>query len=313
MYLSIVSPVYRAEPLIKELVEEISKNANLITKDFEIILVEDAGPDNSWQVIEAICLENQKVKGIKFSRNFGQHYAITAGLAEARGEWIVVMDCDLQDVPAEIPRLYAKAKEGFDLVFAQRIERQDTFGKRLSSAIFYAIFSYLTDTKQDKTIANYGIYHKKVINAMLSMKDHIRYFPTMSQWVGFKKAYLPVVHAARKEGTSSYSLKKLLELAFNNMIAFSDKPLRIAIKLGLSISLLALLIGIFYLYKYLNNEIVVMGYASLIVSLWFLSGMIIFILGVVGIYIGKTFERVKERPIYIIDKKINCNDDIQTP
>ncbi len=306
-HLSIVSPVYRAEKLVEKLADEITKSVSLITTDFEIILVEDGSPDNSWEKIEQICARNKQVIGIKLSRNFGQHYAITAGLAEAKGEWIVVMDCDLQDVPAEIPRLYTKAQEGFDLVYAQRIERQDTFFKRLSSAFFYKVFSYLTDTQQDKTIANYGIYHKKVIAAMLSMKDHIRYFPTMSQWVGFKKAYLPVVHAMREEGKSSYTLKKLLELAFNNMIAFSDKPLRIAIKLGLYISLFSLLIGLFYLYKYLRGEIIIMGYASLIVSLWFLAGIIIFILGVVGIYIGKTFERVKDRPLYIIDKQLNKN------
>ncbi len=308
MFLSIVSPIYRAENIVKKLVAAIEKSVSGITSDYEIILVEDGSPDRSWEVMESLSAENQKVISIKLSRNFGQHYAITAGLAEAKGEWIVVMDCDLQDVPAEIPRLLVKAQEGFDLVFAQRTERQDTFFKRLTSHVFYAIFSYLTDTKQDSSIANFGIYHRKVIAAMLSMKDHIRYFPTMSQWVGFRKAYLPVVHAAREDGKSSYTFSKLLELAFNNMVAFSDKPLRIAVKLGLYLSLFALLIGIFYLYKYANGEIIVPGYASLIVSLWLLSGIIISILGVVGIYIGKTFERVKDRPVYIIDKKINAHD-----
>lgn len=308
MYLSIVSPVYRAANLIAELVFEIEQNAKLVTNQYEIILVEDGGPDNSWEIIEQICAENPTVQGIKLSRNFGQHYAITAGLAAAKGEWIVVMDCDLQDVPAEIPRLYEKAKTGFDLVFAQRIQRQDHLAKRFSSYIFYKIFSYLTDTQQDATIANYGIYNRKVIDAILSMKDHIRYFPTMSQWVGFSKGYLPVVHAARKEGTSSYSFTKLLELAFNNMIAFSDKPLRLAIKLGLYISFFSIVIGLFYLYKYISGEILVLGFASLIVSIWFLSGIIIFILGVVGLYIGKTFERTKDRPIYIIEKKLNAHD-----
>lgn len=307
MYISIVSPVYAAEKLVDELVSSIIENVSPITNDYEIILVEDCGPDNSWQKIEAICAQNDKVKGIKLSRNFGQHYAITAGIANASGEWIVIMDCDLQDVPAEIPRLFAKAQEGYDIVYAQRVERQDGFLKRLSSAVFYKVFSYLTDTHQDKTVANYGIYHKKVINAILSMNDNIRYFPTMSQWVGFKKTYLPVVHAPRKEGKSSYSFRKLLELAFNNMIAFSDKPLRLVVKLGLSIFLFSFFIAGYYIYKYLNNEIIVLGYASLMVSLWFLSGIIIFILGVIGIYIGKTFERVKNRPIYIIDKKLNCS------
>ena len=307
MYISIVSPVYAAEKLVDELVSCIIENVSPITNEYEIILVEDCGPDNSWQKIEAICAQNDKVKGIKLSRNFGQHYAITAGIANASGEWIVIMDCDLQDVPAEIPRLFAKAQEGYDIVYAQRVERQDGFLKRLSSAVFYKVFSYLTDTHQDKTVANYGIYHKKVIDAILSMNDNIRYFPTMSQWVGFKKTYLPVVHAPRKEGKSSYSFRKLLELAFNNMIAFSDKPLRLVVKLGLSIFLCSFFIAGYYIYKYLNNEIIVLGYASLMVSLWFLSGIIIFILGVIGIYIGKTFERVKNRPIYIIDKKLNCS------
>lgn len=305
MDISIVSPVYAAENLVEELVSSIIENVTLLTDTYEIILVDDCGPDNSWAKIMAICAQNEKVKGIRLSRNFGQHYAITAGMAHAQGEWVIIMDCDLQDVPAEIPRLFAKAQEGNDIVFAQRVERQDGFLKRLSSAVFYKVFSYLTDTKQDKTVANYGIYHRKVIDAILSMKDNIRYFPTMSQWVGFSKAYLPVMHAARKEGRSSYSFKKLLELAFNNMIAFSDKPLRLVVKLGLLIVLFSLGMVVFYVYKYLNNEIIILGYASLMISLWLLSGILIFIIGVVGIYIGKTFERVKDRPTYIVDKKVN--------
>lgn len=305
MDISIVSPVYAAESLVEELVSSIIEHVTLLTDAYEIILVDDCGPDNSWAKIVSICAQNKKVKGIRLSRNFGQHYAITAGMSHAQGEWVIIMDCDLQDVPAEIPRLFAKAQEGNDIVFAQRVERQDGFLKRLSSAVFYKVFSYLTDTKQDKTIANYGIYNRKVIDAILSMKDNIRYFPTMSQWVGFSKAYLPVMHAARKEGKSSYSFRKLLELAFNNIIAFSDKPLRLVVKLGLLIVLFSLGMVGFYVYKYLNNEIVVLGYASLIVSLWLLSGILIFIMGVIGIYIGKTFERVKDRPTYIVDKKVN--------
>ncbi len=310
MHLSIVSPVYRAEGLVNELVIEIMKNASKITDKFEIILVEDGSPDASWERIHEICLSNPIVKGIKLSRNFGQHYAISAGLAHSTGEWVVVMDCDLQDVPDEIPRLYAKAQEGYDLVFAQRQIRQDNFIKKMSSTFFYKVFSYMTDTKQDNSIANFGIYHQKVVKAILSMQDHIRYFPTMSNWVGFKKTYLPVNHAKRKEGETSYSWSKLFELAFNNMVAFSDKPLRLSIRVGLSMAFIAVLIGLGYLYKYLRGDIVVLGYASLMVSIWLLSGLIILNLGIVGIYIGKTFERVKDRPIYIIDKKININGEI---
>jgi polyisoprenyl-phosphate glycosyltransferase len=307
-HLSIVSPVYRAENLVHELVDEIVKNVEKITDSYEIILVEDGSPDASWEKIMEVCSQYPKVKGLKLSRNFGQHYAITAGLENSNGEWVVVMDCDLQDVPDEIQNLYAKAIEGYDLVFAQRQERKDKFLKRMSSAIFYRIFNYMTDLRQDNTIGNFGIYNRKVINAILKMQDHIRFFPTMSNWVGFKRTYLPVMHSKRMEGKTTYTWSKLFELAFNNMIAFSDKPLRLSIRVGIAMSLFSIAIGFFYLYKYYKHQIDVPGYASLIVSIWLLSGLIILNLGIVGIYIGKTFERVKDRPVYIVDQKLNMND-----
>lgn len=306
-FISVVSPVYMAEKLVGKLVEKVSEQIAMVTDDFEIILVEDGSPDLSWQSIEAACAKNKKVKGIKLSRNFGQHYAITAGLDHASGEWVVVMDCDLQDRPEEIPRLFQKAQEGFELVFARRSVRQDSFFKKSSSQLFYRLFSFMTETPQDHSIANFGIYHQKVIQAILSMGDHIRYFPTMSQWVGFRKAYLEVEHGAREEGKTTYTWRKLLRLAWDNIIAFSDRPLRLAVSFGILISSIAVLIGFYYLIQYLRGEIIVLGYASLIISLWFLSGAIIFVVGITGIYIGKTFEKVKNRPIYIVSKKKNLN------
>lgn len=307
--ISIVSPVYKAENIVDKLVEEITTHVGSITSDYEIILVEDGSPDDSWSKIEKNCQSNPRVKGIRLSRNFGQHYAISAGLKNALGDWIVVMDCDLQDKPSQIPKLYEKALEGYDLIYARRSTRKDGFLKRLSSRFFYALFSYLTGTKQDPSIANFGIYNRKVIQAILEMGDYIRFFPTMSQWVGFKRAYVDVDHGERDDGKSSYSFGKLLDLALNNIIAFSDKPLRLTVKLGLSISFISAIIGILYLYRYFSGEIEVQGFSSLIISIWFLSGMIIFILGIVGIYIGKTFEKVKERPIFIIKDKINFTDE----
>ncbi|MEM7101931.1 MAG: glycosyltransferase family 2 protein [Bacteroidota bacterium] len=306
-HISIVSPVYRAEETVDKLVEEIERAVQTIGQSFEIILVEDGSPDNSWSKIEKNCQSNPKVKGIKLSRNFGQHYAITAGLRHAKGDWVVVMDCDLQDRPEEIPNLYEKASGGFDLVYARRSDRKDGFMKKLSSRIFYSLFSYLTDTFQDRTIANFGIYRRQVIEAILEMGDYIRYFPTMSQWVGFKKAYMEVDHGKRDHGSSSYTFGKLLDLALNNIIAFSDKPLRLTVKLGFFISLISGIIGLTYLIQYFIGGFDVEGWASLIISLWFLAGIIIFILGIVGIYIGKTFEKVKERPIFIIQEKLNID------
>ncbi len=305
-FISVVSPVYRAEKVLFELVSQIEHSLQVVTPYYEIILVDDYSPDYSWNEIERICSSNQKVKGIKLSRNFGQHYAITAGLSIAQGDWIVVMDCDLQDNPIEIPNLYKKAKEGFDIVLAQRLQRNDSYFKVLGSKLFYACFSYLTNTKQDPTVANFGIYHRQVVDAILSMGDQIRFFPTMVQWVGFERAYLPVEHQSREVGKSNYNLKRLFNLAFNNIIGFSDKPLRLAVKSGLLISLISFMIGIIFFLRYLNGEVLVLGYTSLILSIWFLAGCVISLLGLVGIYIGKMFDKIKERPLYIIKKRINC-------
>lgn len=146
---------------------------------FELILVDDNSTDNSWNIIVEMGKKDKRVKGIKLSRNFGQHKAITAGLAKASGKWIVVMDCDLQDQPEEIPKLYAKAREGYDVVLGRRTNRQDGFFERIFSKLFYRVLGYLTDTKQDSTIGNFGIYKQKVIEAVLSMDDNLRYFPAM--------------------------------------------------------------------------------------------------------------------------------------
>ncbi len=305
MKISIISPVYLAQSIINELVDRLHKSVSTITNNYEIILVEDGSPDKSWEQIELLCLNDDKIKAIKLSRNFGQHYAITAGLTSATGEWVVVMDCDLQDRPEEIPKLLNKALEGYDIVYAQRELRQDSIIKKLSSKIFYKTFGYLTNSKQDSSIANFGIYKQKVITSILSMQDYVRFFPTMVQWVGFKSTKIKVEHSSREDGKSSYSWKKLINLAIDNIIAFSDKPLKLTIRLGLSIATLSFLSGIFYLYKYLNGEIKVLGFASIVISIWFLSGLIIFILGIIGVYLGKTFDKVKERPTYIISEKIN--------
>ncbi len=335
-HISVVSPVYRGEKMVAELVRRIVEAMNTLaqavgtnTADatantqqgissantpntpphepfaYEIILVNDASPDNSWQEIEKQCALNPCVKGINLSRNFGQHYAITAGLHYAKSDYVVVMDCDLQDRPEEIPALYRKAQEGYDSVFAQRIHREDKWLKRLSSKVFYSIFSYLTDTKQDASVANFGIYRRCVIDAVLSMGDSFRYFPTQVQWAGFRKAYLPVQHAERAEGKSSYNFGRLMHLAIDTMISFSDKPMRLMVKCGFAVTGIALIIGIVYLVKFLAGDIAVLGYTSLVVSIWIIAGIIISLLGVVGLYIGKMFDTVKQRPTFIVGETRN--------
>lgn len=291
--------------MVSELVRRNVDALNGMSVDYEIILVNDASPDNSWQAIETECKRNPKVKGLNLSRNFGQHYAITAGLSFAQGEWVIVMDCDLQDRPEEIPNLYAKAQEGYDSVLAQRVQRNHGWLKKMGSKCFYKIFSYLTETKQDASVANFGIYNRKVIDAVLSMGDAMRYFPTQIQWVGFKRAYLPIQHDERAEGKSTYNLSRLFRLAFDTIISFSDKPMRLMVKMGLFVTLASCIVGVVFLVRYCMGEIEVLGFTSLIISLWLLGGIIISLIGVVGIYLGKLFEKAKDRPTFIVNQKLN--------
>lgn len=305
MKLSIVSPIYQGDRMLEELVFRIEASVETFTNDYEIILVNDCSPDGSWTRIHEICNRNKKVKGINLSRNFGQHNAITAGLKESTGEWVTVMDCDLQDRPEEIPNLYNKAQEGFDTVFAQRTERKDKFLKRLSSTLFNATFAFLTDQEQDKSVGNFGIYSRKVINAVLSMGDSVRWFPIMVKWVGFNIGYLPVEHSERAEGKSSYSLRRLLSVASDNMVAFSNKPLRLMLQFGFFVVIISIIIALFYLVRYLSGGIAVDGFTTMVISMWLLGGIMIMLIGMTGIYIGKIFDKTKERPLYIIREKLN--------
>ena len=302
--ISIVSPVYKAESLISNLVIQIRHAIKPLNENFEILLIEDGSPDKSWEQIEKLCLQFPEIRGIRLSRNFGQHHAISAGLTLARGEWIVVMDCDLQDKPSEIPKLVKKAREGYDVVLARRVLRQDGFFKKLSSSIFYFVLSWLTGMKHDPTIANFGIYSRKVIDAINSMPESIRYFPTMVRWVGFQTTCISVEHAKREEGKTSYNFKRLLNLALDICLAYSDKPLRLVVGTGFSISILGFIFAAITIMQALRGEILVLGYASLIVSLWLLFGLVIFIIGVVGLYVGKCFEGTKRRPSFVVMQKI---------
>lgn len=302
--ISIVSPVYRAEKFLVELTLEIEKVTSKLALDYEIILVDDRSPDDSWAIMKDLSTQNPKIKSIRLSRNFGQHPAIMAGLSHAKGEWIVVMDCDLQDQPKEIEKLYKKALAGFDVVLARRTKRQDSYLKKLGSRIFSKVYGFFTDTKYDNEIANFGIYNRKVIQSILQVSDYIKFFPLFVNFVGFNTTSIPVEHASRESGGSSYSIPKLISLAFNSIISFSNKPLKIFVKFGVVISFLSVLIGTYYLYEAYTNRIEVIGYTSIIVSIWFLSGVIITTVGITGIYVGKIFDQTKNRPVFIIDEVV---------
>ena len=302
--ISIVSPVYRAEKILPILVSEINLVMERIGEDYEIILVDDRSPDNSWEVMKVLSNQNPKIKSIRLSRNFGQHSAIFAGLTRAKGDWVVVMDCDMQDQPKEIAKLYKKALEGYDIVLGQRENRKDKFLKKLTSRLFYKVFNYLSGANFDNNVANFGIYHQKTIKSILDMKDYVKFFSLFINWIGFKSVSIPIEHGEREEGKSTYSVGRLFKQAFNVIISFSDKPLRLFINFGLSISVLSFIVGIYYLYLALTGKIAQPGFSSLILSIWFLSGIIISGIGIVGVYLGKTFDQAKGRPTFIIDEEV---------
>ena len=303
--LSVVSPIYKGEKMLDELVSRIEAAVETFTKDYEIILVNDASPDNSWGEIEKAGTADKRVKGINLSRNFGQHAAISAGLHYAKGDWVIVMDCDLQDRPEEIPNLYKKAQEGYDIVYARRIERQDKYLKRLSSTLFHAVYNWLSGMNVDKTIANFGIYNSIVIKEFNKMPEYARSFPSLVRYLGFRQTAINIKHASRAEGTSSYSLRKLIKLSFDVIISNSNKPLRIAVACGFIMSFLSFCGAIYNVIAKLVGLIRVEGYTTTVFSIWFVGGLLLFVMGVLGLYIGKIFDQVKGRQIYIIRNKTN--------
>ena len=303
--ISIVSPVYRAEKMVHMLVERIVKSVATITDRYEIILVNDASPDASWQMIEHECAQNKQVKGVNLSRNFGQHYAITAGLSFAKGEWVVVMDCDLQDRPEEIPALYQKAQEGYDIVYARRVDRQDRWIKRVPSLLFNAVLDWLSGTNKDKSVANFGVYSQKVIAEYNKIPEYARSFGSLIRYLGFKTTAIDVQHAARAEGKSSYTWSRMFKLAFDVIISNSNKPLRMAVGLGFSMSVLSFLLALYNVVARMIGMISFPGYTTTVFSIWFVGGLLLLVLGIIGLYIGKIFDQVKGRPNFIVQEKIN--------
>lgn len=300
-HLSVVSPVYGCVQALPELCERLQIILSSLTSDYEIILINDGSPDNSWSIIQQLAAEDARVKGINLSRNFGQHYAITAGLDFAHGDWVVVMDCDLQDRPEEIPKLYEKARSGYDIVVGRRAERKDHWAKKGLSKVFYRVFAYFSGTKVDNRIGNFGIYAQKVIRSIRRLKEQNRSFGLFAIWVGFRRAEIDVDHAARSHGRSSYTFRKMAKLALDSILAHSDKLLRLTVKLGLTVSVLSLIYAAWIALRYYLWATPIIGWTSLIVSVYFTAGLIIGTIGIVGLYVGKIFDEVKHRPLYIID------------
>lgn len=300
--ISVVIPVYGCGGSLHSLYERLEKSLTLITNNFEIILVNDASPDCAWKTIKDLAQKDNRVKGINLSRNFGQHYAISAGLDHANGEWVVVMDCDLQDQPEEILKLYNKAQEGYDVVFGRRYKRNDKFFKKLGSKVFYKIYNYFTDSEIDNSVANFSIVSSRVIKEVCRFREHSRSYPLFINWLGFKRIDIDIEHANREEGKSSYTFKKLMNLAIDSIVSQSNKPLRLSIKFGFMLSFLSILYAIWLVIRYFLLQVPVEGWTSVMVSIYFIGGLLFANMGILGLYIGKIFDEAKNRPLYTIQE-----------
>jgi len=309
VHISVVTPVYECGNSLKKLYERLENSLSQITNSFEIIMVNDASPDNAWETIKLLSEKDTRVKGINLSRNFGQHMAITAGLDFTQGEWVVVMDCDLQDQPEEILKLYNKAQEGYDVVFGKRTQRQDNYFKTLASKTFYKVYDYLTGYDTDHSIANFSIISKNVVKNFRKMGEQHKPYGYFVNWLGFKRADIEIEHASRLEGKSSYSLKKLINLATDNIISQSNKPLRMSIKFGFTMSFFSAGYALYLITRYLLSDISVAGWTSVMVSIYFVAGLLLVNLGFVGLYIGKIFDETKKRPLYVVDETTFNEDD----
>lgn len=302
--ISVVSPVYKSEKIVAELVSQLKGAITQITENYEIILVCDGSPDNSWNEIKKCCVADNRVVGISLSRNFGQHPALSAGLKYTKGDYVVVIDCDLQDNPMEIVRMYELAKQGYDIVHTRRIGRKDGPLKKLSSKLFNFFYKALSGMKTDSSIPNFGMYSRKVVDEFNKMGEVSRSFQSLMSHLGFNTIIIDIEHQSRFEGKSSYSLSKLLKLSEDVIIANSNRPLRIGIGLGSIMTLLSFVFVIYNLVLYFTNS-VIPGFSSTIISIWFVGGMIVMMIGVLGLYIDRIFNQVKNRQIFIVDEVIN--------
>ncbi len=302
--ISVISPVYRAEKIVDELVKRVCAELEIITPNYEFILVEDGSPDNSWESIVRNCKLNPKVKGIKLSRNFGQHYAITAGVTFAKGASIVLMDCDLQDDPSAIKKFINKRGEGFDIIFSKRKNRKHSFLKSMNSKIYNSLFTLFSDGKFDVDAGSFVCFSNRVKEVFIRLEDKDRLYLQMLKWVGFRSTYIEIEHNERFEGNSSYTIFKLLKLGLQGWTSHSDKLLRISIGIGLSIAALSFIAAVAIVMGYLFYNLQP-GWPSIIVSIFFSTGLILMSIGIAGIYIGKIFDQVKNRPLYIIEEKFN--------
>lgn len=297
MLISVVSPVYNCTSCLPEIVRRVRETLEGPDMHWEVLFVDDRGPGEPWPVIEALADSDQRVRGVRLMRNHGQHLAIWAGLAHARGDWVAVIDCDLQDDPAMLLRMVDMAREGnCDAVIVDRGEWRDSWWRRATSRLFTALLRAITGMKVGVNAGNFGLYSARMVENLLAFRDKEVFLPAMTVMTGLERRTLVVPRAPRAEGRSSYGLRQLLRLAVALIIRFSDRPLKLSVLAGLALSGLSAGIALVVFVAWASGVIKVEGWTSLMLSIWFVGGLILSALGVHGFYIGRIFTEVQDRP-----------------
>jgi dolichol-phosphate mannosyltransferase len=302
--ISVVAPIYNESNNVSEFVNRVRNSLNCLGVSFRIILVDDGSSDNSWEIIEKEYLKSDDVIGLKLSKNFGHHHAITAGLFQTESEWVIVMDSDLQDQPEYILNLYKKAQEGYEVVFVSRMERPESRWYLFIQKFFYFSLNKLSGVNFDSTQANFSIIHKKVVEAFRKFPEQARFYPSTINWLGFSRSEIKAVHGMRFSGAPSYTLKKRIKLALDIILAFSDRPLKIAISLGSISSIFSFIFFGVIIARNILYGFSVTGWASLMATQLFIGGVVLITLGINGIYTGRVYSEVKSRPLFIVQEKL---------
>jgi glycosyltransferase involved in cell wall biosynthesis len=302
--LSIVVPVYNEELIIEQLVQRLMEAAESVTDSYEIIFVNDGSRDASLLKLKAACSIYPQLHYITFSRNFGHQIAITAGMDHAKGEAIVTIDGDLQDPPELIKEMYEQFQAGYKVIYAKRTKRKgESWFKQITAKVFYRVMARLVSFEIPVDVGDYRMISRDVLEYLKSMKEYDKYIRGQIAWLGFKSTYVMFERDERKFGKTNYPFKKMLKLAFNGITAFSDSPLRVATNMGFIVCGVSFLILMYALYVFIfAHERVLPGWASLIVSVTFLGGVQLLCLGMIGEYISRITNNVRDRPLYVIDQ-----------
>ena len=306
--LSVVIPVYNAEGCLAELQARLTRTLREMKLRYEIILVDDRSHDASWSVIRDLAKQEPAIKALRLSRNFGQQAAITAGLELSDSNWVVVMDCDLQDPPEDIPRLYAKALEGFDLVLARRGKRQHSFFRRIAAQTYFRMLGLFNQTSFDHDYGAFSIVSRKVVRAFLTVKDTARHYLLLLYWLGFAAGSIEYEHGDRFSGRSAYSISRLITHAFEGLFFQTTIFLKWIIYMGFGVAGGGFVFAAYLVTQYFVHGLLP-GWTSLAVLILVVGGFTITSIGVAGLYIGKIFEQVKGRPLFVVSEKIVDGDE----